>query len=111
MLTLLWLYIIGGAILSALSIPLIADKIPPNGIYGFRVKATLENPKLWYKVNRFAGMRLLVVGIVTILAALGLYYIPGISVDAYAMICLAIFAWVFILAVVQSVIYLKSEQK
>jgi hypothetical protein len=109
--TLLTMYLISGAILTALSLPLIVGKIGPNGLYGFRVKATMENPKLWYAVNKFAGVRLLITGIVTILAAVGLYFIPGISVDTYALACLGVFALVFISAIVQSVLYLKLMQK
>ena len=109
--TLLAMYLISGVILSALSIPLIAGKIGPNGLYGFRVQATMENPRLWYVVNKYAGVRLLITGIVTILAAAGLYFIPGIGVDTYALACLGVFALVFITAIVQSALYLKSMQK
>ena len=111
MLTLLIMYVISGIILCALSLPLIADKIGPNGLYGFRIKATMEKPRLWYGVNKYAGKRLLVAGIITILAALGFYFIPGISIDIYALGCLAVFAVVIVSAIIQCVIYLKSLQK
>jgi hypothetical protein len=105
------IYVVGGLILAVLSLPLISEKFGPNGLYGFRVRATLENPKLWYTVNKYAGMRLLVVGVITILAAVGLYFIPGLSVDAYALACLGVFGLVFIAAIVQSVLYMRSVQK
>ena len=45
------MYIAGGALLTALSIPLIQKRIPPNPWYGFRVLQTLNNPALWYPAN------------------------------------------------------------
>jgi hypothetical protein len=111
MMTLLIMYLIGGVVLCALSIPLIAGKIGPNGLYGFRVQATLQNATLWFKVNRYAGKRLLVTGILTVLATLGFYFLPGIGVDAYALACLAVFSLAFTIAIVQSILYLRSAQK
>ena len=89
---------------------MIAGKIGPNGLYGFRVRATMENPKLWYAVNQYAGIRLLVTGVIIIMSAVGLYFLPGLSVDSYALACLGVFAVVFIFGLVQSLIYLKSLQ-
>lgn len=82
---LLTFYAASGLLLSGLSIPLILKKIPPNLIYGFRVPRTLKNQGLWYAANHFAGKRLLASGLLTTAAALGLYFIPGITVDAYAI--------------------------
>jgi len=45
------MYFTSGILLAAISIPLILRKIKPNGLYGFRVKQTLEDPALWYAVN------------------------------------------------------------
>ena len=108
--TLMVLYVASGLLLTALSIPLIAGKIGPNGLYGFRVKATLENPGLWYTVNKYAGVRLLITGVVVVIASVGLYFIPGIGVDAYALLCLGVFVLVFAVALVQSILYLRSQQ-
>jgi repressor LexA len=35
-------------LLMLLSLPLLWGRIPPNGLYGFRVRATLDNPDIWY---------------------------------------------------------------
>jgi hypothetical protein len=52
MTTLLILNVASGALLMALSLPLLWGKIPPNGLYGFRVRATLENPSIWYAAQQ-----------------------------------------------------------
>ena len=48
---------------------MIMGKIPPNGLYGFRVKKTMENPDIWYPVNAYSGKWLLAIGLVMVLAA------------------------------------------
>ena len=63
MITLMVMYVVSGLLLCGLAMPLMAGKIGPNGLYGFRVKATMENPQLWYAVNKYAGRRLLAAGI------------------------------------------------
>jgi hypothetical protein len=105
--TLLILYLVCGAGLALLAIPLIQDKIKPNGLYGFRVKTTLENPKIWYAVNHHFGWRLLVCGLATMVAAVGLYFIPGITLDQYALAALFAFAVFFGVGLVQSIRYMN----
>ena len=88
---LLVMYVGAGLLLSALSIPLILRKIGPNPVYGFRVKQTLNDPRVWYEVNAFAGKGMLCDGLITVLAALVLSTVPGISVDRYALSVTALF--------------------
>jgi len=105
---LLLLYSLGGLLLVLLSIPLLAQKVRPNSWYGFRISQTLENEDLWYKVNSFAARRLLVVGIATLISAITFYLLPGISLDAYALACLAVFVLTFGIGIAQSFQYLKK---
>jgi uncharacterized membrane protein len=108
MLILLLLFLFSGVLLMALAVPLIMGKIPPNGLYGFRVKKTMENPDIWYPVNTYAGKWLLVAGLVMALAALGLYFIPGITLDMYAYAVLAVWVVMFGTALVASIRYMNS---
>jgi hypothetical protein len=108
---LLTFYAISGLVLAGLSVPLILGKIPPNGLYGFRIPATIENPQLWYKVNTYSGKRLLVVGLVTSVGSIILYYTVNSSVDAYALSCLGLFLALFLWAIITSFLYLKSVQQ
>ncbi len=110
MTALLALYSFGGLLLAGLSVPLILQKIPPNGLYGLRVRATMEDPRLWYKVNAYAGRRLLVVGLLTAFGAIILYYTTSQNIDRYAMSCLGVFLALFLWAIISSFLYLKSVQ-
>ncbi len=107
MIALLALYSLGGVLLAGLSVPLILHKIPPNGIYGLRVRATQEDSKLWYKVNAYAGRRLLVVGLLTAFGAIILYYTTQ-NINRYAMSCLGVFLALFLWAIISSFLYLNS---
>jgi hypothetical protein len=108
MFPILLVYCIGGLLLTALSLPLLAGKIKPNPIYGFRVPQTLENPDLWYATNKYFARYQLVVGLVEVLAAAGLYFWPAISVDGYALACLGVFVVIFGIALVQGFRYMKN---
>ena len=108
MLILFLLFLFSGLFLAGISIPLILGKIPPNGLYGFRVKKTMENPEIWYLVNTYSGKWLLVVGIILAIVSIILFFIPGLSVDLYSYSILAIWAVIFAIALAASIRYLKS---
>ena len=105
---LLLLYCAAGVLLAGLSIPLIRRKVPPNGLYGFRIEKTMNNPELWYLVNHYSAKRMLWTAIAFVVTALGLYFIPGISLDTYAMMCLGVFSIGLVITIVQTVNYMRS---
>ncbi len=107
MIILMLLFLFSGALLAVLSVPLIMGKIPPNGLYGFRVKKTMENPHIWYPVNRYGGRWLLAAGLVLALAAVGLFFVPGISLDVYSYSVLAVWVAIFTIAMVVSFRYMN----
>lgn len=106
--TLLVLYIASNLVLAGISIPLIREKIRPNFYYGFRVRKTLENPKTWYAVNKFAGQRLLIASLVIILMAIGLYLLPGMTQPVYAFVTLIFFIALTTIALAQSWQFMQS---
>ncbi len=102
------MFMVTGLILAALSLPMIAGRIPPNGLYGFRVKKTMENPDIWYPVNKFSGKWLLAAGISLVLVAFGLSLVQGISLDTYSLSVLAVWLIIFAIGLVASIRYLRS---
>jgi len=109
--TLLILYLVGGTLLIILAIPLLRQRVGQNPVYGFRVPATFRDPQVWYAANRYAAKWLIVTGVVTDLAALIFYFIPGISVDTYALLCLAVFTVVAASVKIISFRYLRSLER
>jgi len=57
-------------LLIAISLPMIYDKIPPNGFYGFRTPRTMSDPNVWYPANRVAGRNLALAGVIVATTAL-----------------------------------------
>jgi hypothetical protein len=102
------LYAGGGALLTALSVPLIQKRIPPNLWYGFRVRKTLENRDVWYAANVYAGRRLFGSGLVTAMGAIALYFVPGLTLDVYALACAVVTFAALTISVVQSLRYLQT---
>jgi hypothetical protein len=80
------LYGLIGLPLVGLSIPLMCGKVPPSSWYGFRTRLTLDNPEIWCPVNAWAAQRLLVVGRVTVFAALLTPLIPEGALPAYSLL-------------------------
>ena len=110
MFTLFIVYLGGSILLILISLPLLYEKVKPNPFYGFRVPATLEDPILWYPVNKFFAKRQLLVGIVEAMASVGLYFVKGINITGYAFSVLAVFVIAFSIAAIQSWKYMKSLQ-
>jgi hypothetical protein len=108
MATLLILFTGSGLLLAALGVPLILRKIGPNPWYGLRVKKTLADPAVWYPVNAYAAKRLLVVGLGISISAALLFFVPGIDLLAYALACAGIGLGGFLVALLQSFLYLRS---
>lgn len=105
-----------GLFLSLLALPMIGRKLPPNPWYGVRVRATLEDPRLWYEVNAYAGKWLFWSGLITALAAIVLFLcaawglLPG-DKDAYTLLCLLISVSATSLGLIRSFAYLSGLQK
>jgi uncharacterized membrane protein len=100
------MYVGSGALLCALSIPLILRKIGPNSLYGFRVKQTLEDQRVWYDVNAYAAKGLFCVGVIVVITALAFVALPSLGVAGYALSCTAVLVVALTVNVVLSFRYL-----
>ena len=101
------LFIVSGALMALLGVPMAIGRVKPNVLYGFRVRATLDDPELWYPANRYAGRRLIEAGIVSTLAAVILAFLPDLSEDAYVWACTGVMLTALALVVVRSFRYLR----
>ena len=108
MVAILILYVACGLILVLVAIPLRYEKIPPNSWYGFRLPATLSDPRIWYAVNKHSAARLIAAGVGTSLSALAFFLIPGLTIDTYALACLAVCLVGLLIGLVQSVQYMRQ---
>lgn len=65
-----WLLVAASTLVLALSVPLILNRVEPNGTYGFRTAETLARPELWYAANAFSGKASALAAIVSIVLLL-----------------------------------------
>jgi uncharacterized membrane protein len=56
-------FAIPAVILFVVSIPLAFRLIPRNRLYGFRTKRTLTDDATWLRVNRFAGVAIMIASV------------------------------------------------
>ncbi len=108
MVILLFFFLFLGLVTALISVPLIARRVEPNLIYGFRIRRTLENRALWLDVNEFFGWRLLVTSIFQIFASFVLFLVPGISIEAYTLSVLVAFTVAFSIGMNQTMRFLNS---
>lgn len=78
-------------LMMAFGVPLWLGKIPPNAITGFRVAATLNDPKLWYLVNATMGREMFALGFVLLLLTWIVHFsVPDRQVPAAALALVAV---------------------
>ena len=107
MTALLIVYIASGLLMSGLALPLMWRKVPPNPLYGFRVRRTLEDEAVWYAANEFSARRLLRIGIATVAAAIGFFFVTT-RVDLYATAVAVIVLGGLAVCLIQSFRYLRT---
>jgi len=107
MLTLLVVFVFSGVGQVILALPLVAQMVGPNYWYGFRLPGVYKNEPIWYAVNRYGGIRLALSGGAIVSAAVLFFTLPGLSVDAYALLVLGVVVLTMTLCIVQTTRYLK----
>ena len=64
-----------GLLFIALSIPLIQGRVPPNAFYGFRTAKSVSDSKIWYEINRWSGIDLLIAGALITLRSVAMLFL------------------------------------
>ena len=104
----LYMYLGMGLVLLLLSIPLLQGKIKRNYWYGFRLPSVFRSEEVWLEVNRYGAKGLLASAVIFLIAAVGLYFWPGITLDVYALICALIFAVSLTVTIIRTMRYNRS---
>lgn len=85
-----------GLVIFGLAIPLILRRIPPNGIYGVRTRASFASESDWYRINSIGGRHLAVSGLIIFIFGVVGLFLPismygGYSITAAVVTLLAVF--------------------
>lgn len=79
-------------------LPLLLEKIKPNKLYGFRLKATLNDEKTWYRVNKITGKYLIYSGIIVIIGMMfSMIILDNLTLETIVLI--GMFLLIFPLAI------------
>jgi len=98
-----------GVLFIGISIPLIQERVPPNGRYGFRTRKTLSDSKIWYAANHASGQDLFVAGMVITISSIAmLLFEGGLKADYVVFTLLAVMIFSLTGALVNSYRTLKK---
>ena len=93
-------------LVAGFSFPLILGMIERNDMFGFRIRRTMVNDKIWYKANKFAGWAMLLSAIVSTILLVIIIVITSnnknFATETYSLCALLIPIGI---AVVLSIIY------
>lgn len=96
------------AVFALIAVPLILRKVPRNVVYGFRIKATMENDFVWYEANAYFGRLLLIGSVVSALLIILLYFSDIVSMQNFLNASLAVLVVPSLLAVLLTLRFIKS---
>lgn len=60
----------------ALALPLLKNKVPPNGIYGVRLAKSFASRENWYAINRYGAKQLIVWSGASLLVTITGFFLP-----------------------------------
>ena len=67
---------LSGALLIAVCLPLLKDRIKPNALYGIRLPKSFESDDNWFKMNRYGAKQMILwAGVMMALGALS-FFLP-----------------------------------
>jgi hypothetical protein len=101
-------FAIPALLLFLVSVPLVMGLIPRNRLYGFRTKKTLSDDGIWYPVNRFAGVAIVIASVVYVVVAVARPY-DRAAADNFSiwLLHLAAFAGPLAAALIVSGLYVR----
>ena len=76
-------FLAAGALLAGVAVPLIRRRIAPNGLYGLRVPATLEDEGVWYDADAAFGRDLFALGALIAGAAVSVPLLSDVTEDEF----------------------------
>ncbi|HYO94301.1 MAG TPA: SdpI family protein [Polyangiaceae bacterium] len=104
-------FLIASGVLVVVALPLVLGKIPPNGLYGLRLEATLEDSTVWYEANRVAGRDLLLVAAASVALSLLCAFAWHIGDVHSALLCSGALSGGVIVAGVRGARFARRRQR
>ncbi len=99
------------AVCIIVAVPLVLRKVPRNVVYGFRVRATLDDDFVWYEANAYFGRLFIISSLVSALLIIFLYFSGLIPESYFLNVSIAVLALPLLIPVVMTFRYIKSIQQ
>ena len=98
-----------GPLFVLLAIPLILNKIPPNGWYGVRFEKLFKpgNEELWYKANKYGGRQLLIAGLIFTVCIILLFSLEEIIPTAVEVLLFCSAFGAIFVAFIRTLLYVR----
>jgi len=103
-------FAIPAALIFLVAIPLVIGIIPRNRFYGFRLQKTLADDQIWYPVNRFGGIMVMLASMIYAIIAITQPYSKSAS-DNFTvwLIHLAGFALPLLAGIALTLVYARKR--
>lgn len=93
-----------------LAIPLMLKKIPPNPIYGYRTRALIKVPELWFEVNAYFGLCLLFSSLFMGAVSLFLFAWRGLSASLFLNLSIVLMLSPVAVSGILTSVFLRQKQ-
>ncbi|MBT9547509.1 MAG: SdpI family protein [Candidatus Sericytochromatia bacterium] len=93
-----------------LAIPLMLKKIPPNPIYGYRTRALIKVPELWFEVNAYFGLCLLLSSLFMGGVCLFLFAWRGLSASLFLNLSIVLMLSPVAVSGILTTVFLREKQ-
>ena len=91
-----------------IAVPLVLRKVPRNVVYGFRVRATLEDDFVWYEANAYFGRLFMISNMVSALLIIILYFSEIVPECYFLNVSIAILVLPSLIPVLMTFRFIKS---
>lgn len=98
------------ALFAALAVPLMLRKVPPNVVYGYRTRATLQDTALWYDANEHFGRGLFAASLFSGVAVLALGATHAVEASLFPLVAVVVFAAPTLIAGLATARFIRSRR-
>ena len=69
-------FVLAGALVIAVCLPLLKGQIKPNALYGIRMAKSFESDENWYKMNHYGAKQMILWAGVMMAFGLAMFFLP-----------------------------------
>lgn len=98
-------------LLIVVALPLALRKIPRNGIYGYRTRATMADDEIWFDANAHFGRGLIIASMVGAFAGYLIDHFEPFSPTAYLPVSIFVLAVPSLVAMLATARFIRAQDE